>query len=88
MKCENCIHYDVCYKHMWCEDCNDFKDKSLFVELPCRCKDCEYLRKSFVGHYYCDNDKNGDVKKYTDLNEYCSYAEKKLKEMQNESNLR
>ena len=45
-KCENCIHYDVCLdveknikalfsisiKHTGCEY---FKDKSLFVELPC-----------------------------------------------------
>ena len=32
-KCENCIHYEVCYKYMWCEDCKNYKDKSLFVEL-------------------------------------------------------
>ena len=33
-KCENCIHYDVC---LFTKDkvCDHFKDKSLFVELPC-----------------------------------------------------
>ena len=33
-KCENCIHYNVC---LFTKDkvCHHFKDKSLFVELPC-----------------------------------------------------
>lgn len=85
-KCENCIHYECCCDWVSSEDlkdlgtgenCETYKDKSLCVELPCRCKDCKYLRKSFVGLYYCDNEKNGAAKKYTELNEYCSYAERK-----------
>lgn len=53
-KCENCIHYDVCLdieeslgqilncisiKHI---GCRYFKDKSLFVELPCKVGDTVY----------------------------------------------
>lgn len=38
-KCENCIHDGVCwYQDMYGyseDNCNMFKDKSLFVELPC-----------------------------------------------------
>ena len=33
-KCENCIHFECCCK--WhSEECRFFKDRSLFVELPC-----------------------------------------------------
>lgn len=63
MKCENCIHYEVCcewnekfIKHrMGMGDgcvCKNYKDKSLFVELPCKlgdtiwCKD-EYFDESY-----------------------------------------
>ena len=42
-KCENCICNPVCdHNRFGFENCGNFKDKSLFVELPCRCKDCEY----------------------------------------------
>ena len=35
-KCDNCLCNPVCdhNKYGW-ENCNNFKDKSLFVELPC-----------------------------------------------------
>ena len=43
-KCENCIHNEVC--HLWCkgyaESCDHYKDKSLFVELPCKVGDKVY----------------------------------------------
>lgn len=54
-KCENCIHYDVCAELMAImknqtiafvkecigetNGCDHFKDKSLFVELPCKVGD-------------------------------------------------
>lgn len=82
-ECKECLHYDVCdwldreYGLAKADNCHFAKDKSLLVELPCRCKDCKYLRKNFVGTYYCDNEKNGAAKRHTDLNEYCSYAELK-----------
>ena len=36
-KCDNCLCNPVCdhNKYGW-ENCNNFKDKSLFVELPCK----------------------------------------------------
>lgn len=56
-KCENCIHYDVClhraniqtdtYAYMGVkydtENCNNYKDKSLCVELPCKVGDTVYI---------------------------------------------
>lgn len=46
-KCENCIHYDVCCKCDMYGDCADncksFKDKSLFVEYPCKIGDKMYF---------------------------------------------
>lgn len=47
MTCKDCVHYEVC--RYWgnegeteegLPDCPDFKDKSRFIELPCRCEDC------------------------------------------------
>lgn len=45
-KCENCYHYDVCNGRpdvaaYGCK-CEDFKDKSLIVELPCKVGDTVY----------------------------------------------
>lgn len=41
--CKDCIHYDVCirirYPSMYGltgEDCEEFKDKSRFIQLPCK----------------------------------------------------
>lgn len=53
MRCEDCIHYDKCsemYEHIFGNKyeneveniCNTFKDKSLFVELPCKMNDTIY----------------------------------------------
>ena len=81
-KCENCIHNEVCrirtYPSMYGitgDGCDHYKDKSLCVELPCRCKDCEY---------YCANYCTRDIKGRTNMfymneNDYCTYA--KLKEI-------
>lgn len=47
-KCENCIHYECCCDWVSSEDlkalstsenCATYKDKSLFVELPCKVGD-------------------------------------------------
>ena len=43
-KCENCIHGDVClyeefYTEQEKEECIFYKDKSLFVEIPCKVGD-------------------------------------------------
>ena len=50
--CKDCVHYDVCYELTYHEPngeivgrevCNNFKDKSRFVELPCKVGDWLYL---------------------------------------------
>lgn len=51
MKCENCIHYDACKKISDVHGlafgnspfCDRFKDKSLFVELPCKIGETVYM---------------------------------------------
>lgn len=43
-RCGNCIHYDVCDKYVEASEsfpemkggCGAFKDKALFVKLPCK----------------------------------------------------
>ena len=42
-KCGNCIHNKVCDHNIYgFENCGAFKDKSLFVELPCKVGDTVY----------------------------------------------
>lgn len=51
MTCKDCIHYAICSKKHWriesnkytCERCNDFKDKSRIIELPCKVGDEIYV---------------------------------------------
>ena len=58
--CKDCIHDGVCYLQEICVDikiqlqefgCNDFKNKSRFVELPCQvgdyCYTVEWYDKEF-----------------------------------------
>ena len=50
--CKDCIHYDVCWQRIEIDNgnfmlgcignCNKFKDKSRFVELPCKVGDTVY----------------------------------------------
>lgn len=46
--CKDCIHYDVCEFHlsekttMTVDECMHFKDKSKFVEVPCKVSDTVY----------------------------------------------
>lgn len=47
MTCKDCYHYDICGFEE-CDDdaltfCEDFKDKSLIIELPCKVGDEAYL---------------------------------------------
>ena len=46
-ECKDCIHYEVCDLRSTFEDletvwCNRYKDKSLFVELPCKVGETVY----------------------------------------------
>lgn len=59
MTCEDCIHYDVCYKKPDHFDdlsvnggCKDFADKSRYIELPCKVGDTAYIDLSDKGDYY------------------------------------
>ncbi len=45
MTCKDCIHYEVCcdeYELAHAENCNNFKDKSKYIELPCKIGDAVY----------------------------------------------
>lgn len=60
MTCKDCLHADVCYmvEHYGVDltedgqeyDCNQFKDKSRFVELPCKIGDTVWCIRNFHGH--------------------------------------
>ena len=59
MTCKDCIHYEICNRwDNWndefyadgnsdrCHDYSRFKDKSLFIELPCKVGDVVYVIKN------------------------------------------
>ena len=54
MTCKDCIHIDVCknliggWKTLCCED---FKDRSQFVELPCKVGDAVYVIEDIAGEW-------------------------------------
>ena len=49
--CKNCIHYEGCHIAEWFEvgkeyaenSCRFFKDRSKFIELPCKVGDTVYI---------------------------------------------
>ena len=51
MTCKDCIHYDVCGESIF--TCGQFKDKSRFIELPCKVGDTVYLVDFEYGIYKC-----------------------------------
>lgn len=53
MTCNNCIHYEVCEgwqvderRETLANGCTDFKDKSKYIELPCKVGDNYYIVQS------------------------------------------
>ena len=58
MTCKDCIHYDVCKaleKQVGMIDarqCGCYKDKSRYIELPCKVGDTAYIDLSDKGDYY------------------------------------
>ena len=70
MNCKDCLYYDFCidcndfdergnpikYNRCEWEECECFKEKSRFVELPCKVGDTVYLvdrtRDGVIGHIY------------------------------------
>ena len=81
MTCKDCIHQTFCgtFTRPMMPDivnaserlCVDFKNKADFVEVPCRCKECEH-RKNGIQGYYCD---------LTDFlikdDDFCSHGERR-----------
>lgn len=85
-RCENCIHKEVCNGALLYPkaelNCDHYKDKSLLVELPCRCKDCKHFAEEEIGgtiEYICKAF-SGMINIVPDS--YCSSANKKLKEIE------
>ena len=90
MTCKDCIHYDVCHKKEWYLElgnisehegvdkvCKFFKDKSNFIELPCKVGDTVYIiennsvKKWYVGiikntgeYWKCELKSNKNKYKY------------------------
>lgn len=66
MTCEDCIHYDVCKEdnlalaghtlvESTAEVCDNFKDKSKYIELPCKVGDKIWLAHNCYGSKWVDN---------------------------------
>ena len=45
-RCDKCIHGDVCVTVLDTTECKNFKDRSRFVELPCKLGDTVYYFNS------------------------------------------
>ena len=55
MTCKDCIYADVCAGFgVTMTDCAQFKDKSQFIELPCKIGDTVYTNASMRGWYMRD----------------------------------
>lgn len=65
-------------------ECEHYKSKSLCVEVV-RCKDCQWWEAHTYGSTVgrCENPRNGLFNEYTEEDDYCSYVERKLKEVEN-----
>lgn len=79
--CTECLHFEVCRKYaagleqlLTCDGCEDFKDRSRFVELPCTVGDTVYvLCKQIV----CDTVDGIAIEKFPDSSiRYQIYCEK------------
>lgn len=61
MTCKDCFHYEVCcdeYELEHAEYCNNFKDKSKVIELPCRVGDTVYIKgiPLIISSIYIENE--------------------------------
>jgi hypothetical protein len=84
-ECKNCIHIGVCGKLIFCERdgtvaCDDYKDRSNLAEVV-RCKDCHWCEQGKSYEPYCNHPTDGmhDVQ----LDDFCSYGERKDNDNQN-----
>ena len=79
--CKECLHWCVCE---WADNkesvCSEFKNKADFVEVPCRCSECKFLKIINEGTVYakCEKQKltfllwEADTRKH-----FCSNGERK-----------
>ena len=84
MTCKDCDRRIVCrYYTQWAnveqietDRCQYFKNKADFVEIPCRCKECEHFNNYNPDRTYCEehSDKWGDSIVYVDEDDYCSFG--------------
>ena len=80
--CKECLHYDVCLYKPCVGECPLYKSKSLFVELPCRCKDCKHSKQPYCEYdevFECHADTHYTGIRLVEADDFCKYAE--LKEM-------
>ena len=67
--CKDCLHYRVCQFHideetkMTVNECEHFKDRSSFVELPCKVGDTVYMLVTRKTKAFEVKSKNGEMKK-------------------------
>ena len=50
MTCKDCVHYKPCF-YANIDTCGMFKDKSKFIELPCKVGDTVYVICGWVSEY-------------------------------------
>ena len=59
MTCKDCIHHGVCENYFYFNDaedtCENFKDNSKFIELPCKAGDKIWLIHSCCGSKWVEN---------------------------------
>lgn len=85
--CKDCVHSPVCRlpfntskTQLNCvEVCHHFKNKADFVEIPCKCKECEHFNNYNPDRTYCEehSDGWGDNIVYVDEDDYCSFGIRK-----------
>lgn len=84
--CKDCVHLPICdafelngISKISASQCAYFKNKADFVEIPCRCKDCDHFNKYNPDRAYCEehSDGWGDNIVYVDEDDYCSFGIRK-----------
>lgn len=92
MTCKECIHDGVCHIQEMSTDleleeyirefgCEDFKNKTDFVEVPCKCKNCNHAYINYFSaqsgvvlcRWWTNRAKGIQVTMQQD--DYCSYGE-------------
>lgn len=62
-RCKDCVHVDVCFTVLDSMQCQHFKDRSRFVELPCAVGDTVYISGKEI---FCDEINEISIEKFSD----------------------